>query len=153
MRHENGERGVSVAVTACLLSLAILAAPGAPGQQDDPAGPKRPPETDPGPWEEVQELYERAKEAGEDVPKNVYDWSKSDLQAIGDWEYLVADLEESDAATLETKLNELGRERWEVIWIQPAGARTRFILKRPVRTYLQHIPLSQLLKLLPTGGE
>ena len=105
-----------------------------------------------GVWDEVERLYESAKETGERVPKDIYDWIREDIENLGDWEYRVVELENSDAKSLEGQLNELGQERWECIWVQTSGKTTRFFLKRPVRSYMKTLPLSQLLKLIPTGG-
>ena len=42
----------------------------------------------------------------------------NDLENIGDWEYKVIDLTDGCAAAMETTLNELGNDRWEVFWIE-----------------------------------
>ena len=108
-------------------------------------------ESEPGVWDEVQRLYQSAKETGERVPKNIYDWIRQDIENLGDWQYRVVELETSDSKSVEGKLNELGQERWECIWVQPSLKTTRLFLKRPVRSYLTTLPLSQLLKLIPSG--
>ena len=128
-----------------LLLLVALSAP-ISGQEDSADEPE------PGVWDEVERLYERAKETGERVPKNVYDWIRQDIENLGDWEYRVVELESSDLKSVEDKLNELGQERWDCIWVQASGKTTRFFLKRPVRSYLTTLPLSQLLKLIPSAG-
>ncbi len=102
-------------------------------------------------WDQVLELYEKAKEAGEQVPQDVYEWVKQDFRKIGDWEYLVTDMPISDSNEVQKRLNELGTDRWECIWIHSSGGKTSFIFKRPVRNYLKIIPLSQLMKLVPRG--
>jgi hypothetical protein len=107
-------------------------------------------EPDEGIWREVLRLYEKAKQTGEQVPKDVYEWLRQEAGTIGDWEYRVVEMKEADAARTEARLNELGAERWECIWIQTVGRKTRFILKRPAKNYLGQIPLSQLMKLI--GG-
>ncbi len=106
---------------------------------------------EPGIWDEVQRLYQSAKETGERVPKNIYEWIRRDIENLGDWQYRVVELETGDAKSVEGQLNELGQERWECIWVQTFGKKTRFFLKRPVRSYLTTLPLSQLLKLIPAG--
>ena len=108
-------------------------------------------ETESGVWHDVEQLYESAKEAGEQVPKDIYDWIRQDIENLGDWEYRVVELETNDSKKLEDQLNDLGQERWECIWIQSSGKTTRFFLKRPVRSYLTTLPLSKLLKLIPSG--
>jgi hypothetical protein len=104
-------------------------------------------------WEEIRGLYERAKETGERVPGDVADWLKEDLASIGDWEYRLLSLSSSSDETVEAKLNELGAERWECFAVLHAGGRTRLFLKRPARSFLTHIPIADLWKLVPTGGD
>lgn len=110
-----------------------------------------PSSADQGALDQVLELYEKAKDAGEQVPVDAYEWARNDLENIGDWEYLVIDIPVFDATAVQQRLNELGTERWECIWIQANGNSTSFILKRPTRSYLKHLPLSQLFKLVPRG--
>ena len=135
---------------ACLLGLAVLT-----GCDAEPGGgPSLRPERL---REKVQDLYEAARNAGDDVPSDAYDWAKSDLQRIGDWEYQIVRLDgedgedgESDAALLE-QLNELGSERWEVFWLERRGSQLQAFLKRPSRSYLRLLPLSDLGRLVPSG--
>ena len=109
---------------------------------------------------QIRDLYQRAREAGESVPEDVYDWAKADLSRLGDWEYLVVGVEppgdstagERDDEMLQTRLNALGADRWEVFWIDSRGDRLRLFAKRPTRSYLKHIPFSALGRLLPSGG-
>ena len=101
--------------------------------------------------EKIQELYETARTAGEDVPSDTYEWAKSDIGRIGDWEYQIVRLDaEADAPILE-RLNQLGSERWEVFWLERQGAQFRVFLKRPARSYLRSLPLSDLGRLVPMG--
>ena len=106
---------------------------------------------DEGIWKQVLDLYEKAREAGEQVPQDVHLWAKEDIAKIGDWEYLVTTVPISDLSNVQSRLNELGSERWELIWIHLVGDKTALILKRPARSYLMNIPLSKLLKLVPRG--
>ena len=103
-------------------------------------------------WDDVVELYERAKAAGEQVPKDIYEWVHTDLESIGDWEYRVESIDMRQVEALERQLNELGADRWECIWIQETDGPARLIFKRPVRSYLKHVPLSQLLRAIPGSG-
>lgn len=101
--------------------------------------------------ERIQELYETAREAGDDVPSDAYEWAKSDIEKIGDWEYRIVRLDaESDAAILE-RLDALGSERWEAFWLEREGAELRVFLKRPARSYLRLLPISELSRLVPIG--
>ena len=52
-----------------------------------------PSEEEGGIWTEVVRLYEKAKQAGEQVPKDVWEWVKQDLESMGDWEYRVIEIE------------------------------------------------------------
>jgi hypothetical protein len=134
--------------TAALLGLILLTAPtGVPAQEE-----KGEEQKDPNLWDQVLTFYESAKEQGEQVPKDVYEWVRNDLGSVGDWEYKLFELQSADTATIEKKLNELGTDRWECLWVQPVGVKTRFYMKRPSRTYLKNLPLSQLLKMIPAGG-
>lgn len=102
--------------------------------------------------DQVKDLYEKAK--GTSDPSNAVDWAKDDIKKIGDWEYKIVVIADLETASLEQQLNELGEDRWEVFWVQPSRTETRFFLKRTARSYLRHIPLSELGKILtPEGGE
>ena len=103
-------------------------------------------------WDQVQAWYQFAKRAGERVPNDVAEWAKSDIKSIGDWEYMVFDTQDASLDWIQEELNRLGSERWECMWIESLGESTRFFMKRPVRSYLQHVPLSTLLMLMPGGG-
>lgn len=104
-------------------------------------------------WDEVVRLYEAARESGEQVPKDVYDWVRGDLASIGSWEYHVETVS-GDDATLEARLAELGADRWELVGFRAvSGTAVRLVLKRPNRTYLNKVPLGELLKLVPISSE
>jgi len=107
---------------------------------------------DPGLWQEVVRLYESAKEKGEQVPQDIYEWVRVDLRNQGSWEYRVVDVAATPPQLVEQRLNDLGAERWECIWIQPSGKMLRLFLKRPIKSYLRELSLPQLLRLLPSGG-
>ena len=129
----------------CLLLLTPLAA----AQEEEPAADAV---EESGVWAEVRRLYDEAKKAGERVPKDIYEWVRQDLQRSGDWEYRVVDVDAGVPEGIEETLNELGAERWECFWVGVAGGKSRFVLKRPARTYLQRVALTDLLKLIPGGG-
>lgn len=134
---------VALLVGALVVLIAVGAPARAEGDESEPA-----PETSL--WEDVKSLYEKAKSTGEQVPRDVYQWIRDDLKHLGDWEYLVVEVDAGDASALETRLNELGQERWELCWAMP-GDEVRYVMKRRSRTYLNHIPMSDLLGLLPAG--
>ena len=103
-------------------------------------------------WDQVRAWYDEAKEAGEQVPGDIYDWIKQDLQGAGDWEYRVLQIEAASDELLQEELNLLGSERWECIWIQPQKKGLQLFLKRPVRSYLRNVSVPDLMKILPSGA-
>ena len=102
--------------------------------------------------ERVRELYRQARESGQQVPKDALEWARQDVRRIGDWEYRIVDLPREDPQARQARLNELGAERWEVFWMEPAGEGIRVYLKRRSKSWLEKIPLSELRRLLPVGG-
>jgi hypothetical protein len=102
-------------------------------------------------WEEVQKLYEKAKDAGDDVPKNIADWVKAEFQRMGTWEYRIATFDANDYAELEKELNKLGKERWECFWLEREGNALRLACKRPAQSHLQALPVKELMKLIAVG--
>ncbi len=108
-------------------------------------------EGEPGVWEEIQRLYEKAKEKGERVPKDIYEWAREDVQGIGDWEYKILTVDHPAPEQLQKQLNELGVERWDCFWVERRGDDVVLYLKRPSRTYLRHIPFSDLMRIIPSG--
>ncbi len=121
---------------------AVACNPGAP-----------PPETAPELQEQIIQLYERARESGEAVSGDVYEWAREDVERIGDWEYRIVRHDDAGDAAIEAALNELGSERWEVVWIDRQSGTLRLFLKRPRRSFLRHLPLSELPRLVPGLGE
>jgi hypothetical protein len=102
-------------------------------------------------WEEVQKLYDKAKEAGDEVPKNIADWVKAEFQRMGTWEYRIATFNTNDSAELEQELNKLGKEKWECFWLEREGNALRLAFKRPAQSYLQALPVKELMKLIASG--
>ena len=103
---------------------------------------------------QLNELYERAKGEAETVPDDVMDWAKEDVAKIGDWEYRLVTASAGDILSLEERLNEMGSERWEVFWIeQHSDSTLTLFMKRPARSYLKSLPLSQLRHLIPGTDE
>lgn len=135
-----------------MLCLALTLAPtfGPVAAQDEPSEPLT--EAEPGVWDQIRALYEQAKQAGEDVPADVYDWFKQDLSSIGDWEYRVVVVAASEASELEGRMNALGAERWECFAATYDAKRHHLFFRRKVRSYLGSIPVKDLWKLVPGGG-
>ena len=102
--------------------------------------------------ERVRELYQQARESGQKVPKDALEWARQDLHRIGDWEYKIVDLPREVSHSRQARLNELGSERWEAFWMEPVRDGTRVYLKRRSRSWLEKLPLSELRRLVPSGG-
>ena len=130
-----------------LLLTALLA-----GCASDPDLPTSPDDRVAALKERVRELYQQARESGQKVPKDALEWARQDLHRIGDWEYRIVDLPREDAQSRQARLNELGSERWEAFWMEPAGDGIRVYLKRRSRSWLEKLPLSELRRLVPSGG-
>ena len=149
-------RRFSMALLLLLGSAALGGCPGAsPGRtvtdSDEPTG-EGPSQQDY--MEQLRHLYQKAKEAGEDVPKDVMEWAKSDVKKIGTWDYhIVTFTTESEERMLE-ELKRLGGERWECFWVETLPEGKRFYLKRPIRSYL-HLAGGGVAKFvpMPKGGE
>ena len=99
----------------------------------------------------MDELQKQYNELVEDKMGVPIDWATEDIENIGDWEYHVENLAFSTPDELAIQLNEIGNDRWEVIWLErtPDGYFT--VLKKPSISYLSKIPLSQLGRIM-TGG-
>ena len=103
-------------------------------------------------WRRVKELYEKAKEAGEQVPEDVVEWVKQDIRKIGTWEYKIVLIDDTNAREVENTLNKLGAERWECFWVEEGKGGKRFYLKKVRRSYLRTVPTGEILKLIPLDG-
>ncbi len=108
-----------------------------------------PPAEGGGLWDNLRSLQEKAAASGREVPQDLMQWLREDAQRGGGWEYRVVDMDNAQAAAVEDALNALGRERWEVFWAQADGPRLRLLARRPTASYLQSVPMSELLRLLP----
>ena len=132
----------TTSMAGALLALAAALSACGGGETDEPSAAERA-------LEELQNQYDELAGDRLDAPVK---WASDDLENIGDWEYKVVDLAGIPVADWETSLNELGDERWEIVWIE-AGVDGRVaILKRPAVSLLSKIPLSQLGRLLMGGG-
>ena len=99
--------------------------------------------------EELRSLYDKALEQAPDDP---VEWAKEDIARYGNWEYRVVMLDDMRVGELEDGLNQLGAERWEVFWMERTGGNLIVFLKRPTKSYLRSVPLSDLGKAL-SGAE
>jgi hypothetical protein len=99
---------------------------------------------------QIRETYEQAKASGERVPADLWTWVREDLARAGTWEYRVLRTRGQDATALETELNTLGRERWECVGLtSPSVDRHVMVFKRPSRSYLGHLNLRDVMRVMP----
>jgi len=98
---------------------------------------------------EVKRLYEKGRDGAPDDP---VEWAKEDFQRWGDWEYRIVVMADGDLASVETQLNELGKERWEVFWIERTDSGLRVFMKRSAISYLRSVPVPGLGKALSGGS-
>ena len=102
---------------------------------------------------EIEEAYIKVKETGASVPNSAIEWATEDIKKIGDWDYRVVSLVENTPEKIEEKLNEYGANRWEIFWIEKTGEQKIIYMKRTARSYLKHIPLKEILKVIPVEQE
>ncbi len=98
------------------------------------------------------EMYKKAKDSGQTTASSAKEWLAEDIESIGTWEYKTLVMDLADAENIETELNKLGSERWECFWVDRQGERKTFYLKKTRRSFVQQIPLRQLLLLIPLLG-
>ncbi len=99
--------------------------------------------------EDLQGLMEEARERTPDDP---VEWAREDLERYGDWEYRVISVANLEPEALETGLNALGEERWEVFWVERTDQGLNLMLKRPAVSYLRAVPFSEIGSGIPSGG-
>ncbi len=155
-------RGLFLALTA-LMFLAYSS--GASGQdsdtdttESDPAAED--PSTADRALDELQRRYESLQQQFEELTNSdqldaPVEWAQEDIENIGDWEYRVIEVGRLSAEELEATLNELGNERWQVIWIEGNITGRTIIMKRPAVSIISKLPLSALGRLLmrDSGGQ
>jgi len=98
------------------------------------------------------EMFNSLKDQGMTRAENTQQWLADDWKHAGAWEYhiVTADTGRDVAATL----NDLGRERWECfhVVLDQKMQKTTFYLKRPAKSYLNNLPMKDLMHLLPLMG-
>jgi hypothetical protein len=135
----------------CLVASLSLCACGA-SKRSEPA-----PDSAPDEVSATARALERLSSAYADLadhdPGEAVQWAQDDFENLGDWEYRVVEFAGLESGSLESELNALGGDRWEVFWVENRGPGVRVYLKRPAISVLSKIPLSTLLRLLPGGGQ
>jgi hypothetical protein len=93
--------------------------------------------------------YEAARDQGAEHTENITEWVKDDWNGMSAWEYKIINVDSEDMANLETKLNEVGKQRWDCFHVSEGAGNTKFFMKRHRKSYLKNIPLKDLLILVP----
>jgi len=103
----------------------------------------------------ANEMFTSLSESGLTTKDNVQDWMWEDWNNMNAWEYQVIRVEASNPATLQEKLNEAGKQRWDCFHVSDSETGTTFYLKRQKKSYMKSLPLKDMLKLVPLldGGE
>ena len=110
--------------------------------------------------DELQRRYESLQQQFEELTNSdqldaPVEWAQEDIENVGDWEYRVIEVGRLSAEELEASLNELGNDRWQVIWIEGNITGRTIIMKRPAVSIISKLPLSALGRLLmrDSGGQ
>ena len=101
----------------------------------------------------LEDLQQKYDELVEDKLGDPVEWAAEDIENIGDWDYKVVNLSFDSPQDLENQLNELGNEKWQVIWLERSPDGFLAVLKKPSISYLSKIPLSQIGRYVIGGSE
>ena len=101
----------------------------------------------------LEDLQQKYDELVEDKLGDPVEWAAEDIENIGDWDYKVVNLSFDSPQDLEDQLNELGNEKWQVIWLERSPDGFLAVLKKPSISYLSKIPLSQIGRYVIGGSE
>lgn len=117
-----------------VLPIVILTLSGCSDASDEPSAADKA-------IEGLQDKYEDLTQGELDNPMQ---WASDDIKKIGDWQYKVLEIGKISGPDLEAALNEIGSDRWEVIWMEKTLEGHVIVLKRPSISYLSKVPLSQI---------
>tara|TARA_R100000455_G_C6135228_1_gene30739 strand:+ start:89 stop:502 length:414 start_codon:yes stop_codon:yes gene_type:complete len=115
------------------------------------------PETQPGEkveasyWEQAKKMYEELISEDRDLKEESKKWLSDDISRIGDWQYQVVILDESDPLKVTEELNKLGEERWECFFVDELDGKLAFYFKKERISYLQKISELKIGRLI--GGD
>ncbi len=84
----------------------------------------------------TKSLTNQSVETISNVVNKGIDLAKEDLQTNGSWSYKTLQVPLSEVEELENKLNELGKEYWELIQIIGLKQNIMLVLKKPNEGYI-----------------
>ena len=97
----------------------------------------------------VIETYNTLHEQGLTTAKNAHQWVQEDYRSMYSFEYKILSKSEVSPEEMEATLNELGKERWDCFEVDSAA----FYFKRQKKSYLRNVPVKDLMRFLPMGGD
>ena len=103
--------------------------------------------------EAFDELQQKYDELVEERLEDPVQWAADDIENIGDWEYRALEIQFESPDDLAAQLNELGNEKWEVIWMERSSGGFLVIAKKPSISYLSRIPLSEVGRFVIPDGQ
>ena len=115
------------------------------------------PETEPGDkveesyWEQAKKMYEELISEDRNLKEESKQWLSDDISRIGDWQYEVLVIDESDPIKITETLNQFGEERWECFFVDELDGKLAFYFKKERISYLQKISELKIGRLI--GGD
>ncbi len=101
----------------------------------------------------VNEIYKSLSDRGMTSAKSAGDWVAEDWSSMYAWQYKVVSVDSKQIAdnpeVLAEKLNESGEQRWECFHVSDGIDGTMFYMKRRKKSYLKHVPLKDMMRLIP----
>ena len=132
---------LAVALAFSLLSIPLLADP-----QDEPGD-----KVEESYWEQAKKMYEELISDDRNLKEESKKWLSDDISRIGDWQYQVVVLDETDPVKVTEQLNKLGEERWECFFVDKLDGKLAFYFKKERISYLQKISELRIGRLI--GGD
>ena len=86
--------------------------------------------------EKAANYVSQAAEKAVDYTSQAMEWSQEDLANYGRWHYKVETISFDNVKGVEEKLNELGKEKWELVFIKEDKEKFLIMLKKPAISYL-----------------
>lgn len=102
-------------------------------------------------WEQAKKMYEELISEDRNLKEDSKKWLSDDISRIGDWQYQVVVLDESDPIKVTEELNRLGEERWECFFVDELDGKLAFYFKKERISYLQKISELRIGRLI--GGD
>ena len=96
-------------------------------------------------------MYEELISDDRNLKEESKKWLSEDISRIGDWQYQVVVVDETDPVKVTEQLNKLGEERWECFFVDKLDGKLAFYFKKERISYLQKISELRIGRLI--GGD